>query len=152
MKTTPFDKSRPPELPGRSRMATRYPCERVGLDFVDSARYRFVSTVDLASTPKQLFEVLAEADSWSRWATAIADVTWTSPQPYGVGTTRTVTMRGGAVNDAEFVAWERFSHMRVSAEPVHDQRTRRVRRGLSRCRTPPAAAASRGPLRSHRAA
>lgn len=111
MKTTPFDKPRPPELPGRSRMATRYPCERVGLDFVDSARYRFVSTVDLASTPKQLFEVLAEADSWSRWATAIADVTWTSPQPYGVGTTRTVTMRGGAVNDAEFVAWERFSHM-----------------------------------------
>ena len=92
-------------------MATRYPCERVGLDFVDSARYRFVSTVDLASTPEQLFEVLAEADSWSRWATAIADVTWTSPQPYGVGTTRTVTMRGGAVNDAEFVAWERFSHM-----------------------------------------
>jgi carbon monoxide dehydrogenase subunit G len=100
-----------PEVARRFRMATRYPCERVGLDFVDTARYRFVSTVDLAVTPEQLFEVLAEADSWSRWATAIAEVTWTSPQPYGVGTTRTVTMRGGAVNDAEFVAWECFSHM-----------------------------------------
>jgi hypothetical protein len=92
-------------------MAKRYPCERVDLDFVDTARYRFVSTVDLAITPEELFEVLSEADSWSRWATALADVKWTSPEPYGLGTTRTVTMRGGAVNDAEFVAWEPYSHM-----------------------------------------
>jgi hypothetical protein len=92
-------------------MAKRYPCERVNLDFLDTAGYRFVRTVDLAITAEQLFEVLAEADSWSRWATAIADVTWTSPQPYGVGATRTVIMRGGAVNDAEFLAWEHYSHM-----------------------------------------
>jgi hypothetical protein len=26
------------------------PCERVGLDFIDSAPFRFVSTVDLAIT------------------------------------------------------------------------------------------------------
>jgi hypothetical protein len=111
MKATQFDRSRPPEVPRRFRMAKRYPCERVGLDFVGTARYRFVSIVDLAITPEQLFEVLAEADSWPRWATAVADVTWTSPLPYGVGTTRTVTMRGGAVNDAEFVAWDHYSHM-----------------------------------------
>jgi carbon monoxide dehydrogenase subunit G len=110
MKAIQFDRSRPPEV-RRSTTASRYPCERVGIDFVDTARYQFVSTVDLAITPEQLFEVLAEADSWSRWATAVANVTWTSPQPYGVGTTRTVTMRGGAVNDAEFLAWEPFSHM-----------------------------------------
>lgn len=111
MKTTQFHRSRPPEVPRRFSMAKRYPCECVDLNFVDTARYRFVSTVDLAITPEHLFEVLSEAESWSRWATAIADVTWTSPEPYGVGTTRTVTMRGGAVNDAEFVAWERYSHM-----------------------------------------
>jgi hypothetical protein len=35
------------------------PCERVGLDFIDSAPFRFVSTVDLA----------------------ITKVTWTSPHP-----------------------------------------------------------------------
>ncbi len=92
-------------------MATRYLCERVDLDFVDTAPCRLVSTVHLAITAEQLFEVLSEADSWSRWATAIADVTWTSPQPYGVGTTRTVTMRTRAINDAEFLAWEPHSHM-----------------------------------------
>jgi carbon monoxide dehydrogenase subunit G len=95
------------------------PCERVGLDFVDSAPCRFVSTVDLNITPEQLFEVLDDAESWPRWATAITKVTWTSPQPHGIGTTRTVDMRGGIVGDVgapparggEFLAWEPYSHM-----------------------------------------
>ncbi len=87
------------------------PCERVDLDFIDSAPYRFVSTVELAITPEQLFEVLADAESWPQWATVITKVTWTSPEPRGVGTTRTVHMRGGIVGDEEFLAWEPFSHM-----------------------------------------
>src|SRR5262245_64781245 len=49
----------------------------------------------------------------------ITKVTWTSPQPHGVGTTRTVDMRGGIIGDAgappacggEFLAWEPHSHM-----------------------------------------
>jgi hypothetical protein len=38
-------------------------------------------------------------------------VEWTSPQPRGVGTTRTVTMRGNIIGDEEFLAWEPFTHM-----------------------------------------
>jgi carbon monoxide dehydrogenase subunit G len=87
------------------------PCERVDVDFVDKAPFRFVSTVDLAITPEQVFEVLADAESWPQWATVITKVTWTSPEPFGVGTTRTVNMRGGIVGDEEFLAWEPFSHM-----------------------------------------
>ena len=94
-------------------------CERVDLDFIDSAPFRFVSTVDLEITPEQLFEVLADAESWPHWATAITKVNWTSPEPRGVGTTRTVNMRGGIVGDVgappacggEFLAWEPFTHM-----------------------------------------
>ena len=81
-------------------------CERVDLDFIDNAPSVFRNSVDLAITPEQLFEVLADADSWPRWA----KVTWTSPEPRGVGTTRTVKMRG-IVGDEEFIAWEPFSHM-----------------------------------------
>ena len=88
-----------------------HPCERVGLDFVDTAPFRFVSTVELSITPEQLFEVLADAESWPHWATVITEVTWTSPEPRGVGTTRTVHMRGGIVGDEEFLAWEPNSHM-----------------------------------------
>ncbi|MGD9621938.1 MAG: SRPBCC family protein [Mycolicibacterium sp.] len=92
-------------------MAKTHPCERVGLDFVDRAPYRFVSTVDLAITPEQLFEVLADATSWPHWAGVITKVTWTSPEPRGVGTTRTVDMRGGITADEEFLAWAPFTRM-----------------------------------------
>jgi carbon monoxide dehydrogenase subunit G len=92
-------------------MAKTYACERVELSFIDSAPYRFVSTVDLAITPEQLFEVLADAESWPHWASVITNVTWTSPEPRGIGTTRTVEMRGGITGDEEFLAWEPFSHM-----------------------------------------
>ncbi|BBX93010.1 SRPBCC family protein [Mycolicibacterium boenickei] len=92
-------------------MARTYECERVELDFIDRAPFRFVSTVDLAITAEQLFEVLSDETSWPHWATVITNVEWTSPEPRGVGTTRTVTMRGHIVGDEEFLAWEPFSHM-----------------------------------------
>ncbi|OKH71678.1 polyketide cyclase [Mycobacterium sp. SWH-M5] len=92
-------------------MARTRECDRVDLDFVDRAPFRFVSSVDLTITPEQLFEVLADETSWPRWATVITDVEWTSPQPRGVGTTRTVRMRGNIVGHEEFLAWEPFTHM-----------------------------------------
>ncbi|STZ73794.1 polyketide cyclase / dehydrase and lipid transport [Mycolicibacterium fortuitum] len=92
-------------------MARTYQCERVELDLIDRAPFRFVSTVDLAITAEQLFEVLSDETSWPHWATVITNVEWTSAEPRGVGTTRTVTMRGHIVGDEEFLAWEPFSHM-----------------------------------------
>jgi carbon monoxide dehydrogenase subunit G len=92
-------------------MAVQHPCEPVDLGFIETAPYRFVSTIDLAITPEQAFEVLADAQSWPQWATVITKVTWTSPEPRGVGTTRTVHMRGSIVGEEEFLAWEPFSHM-----------------------------------------
>ena len=38
-------------------------------------------------------------------------MTWTSPEPRGVGTTRTVEMHGGIVGNEEFLAWEPFTRM-----------------------------------------
>lgn len=92
-------------------MTTMYPCERVDESFIQSAPFRFSNSVDLAITPKQLFEVLADADSWPRWAKVITKVTWTSPEPYGVGTTRVVDMRGGLTGDEEFLAWEPYTYL-----------------------------------------
>ncbi len=86
-------------------------CERVDESFIDTAPFRFRNSVDLAITPEQLFEVLGDAESWPRWATVITKVTWTSPEPRGVGTTRTVDMRGGIVGNEEFLAWEPFTHI-----------------------------------------
>lgn len=88
-----------------------FPCDRVDLGFLDTAPQRFSNSADLAVTPEELFEVLADAEAWPRWATVITKVTWTSPEPRGVGTTRIVDMRGGIVGNEEFLAWEPARHM-----------------------------------------
>jgi uncharacterized protein YndB with AHSA1/START domain len=83
----------------------------VDASFTESAPYRFTNSVDLAISPEQVFEVLADAESWPHWASVITNVTWTSAEPRGVGTTRTVDMRGGIVGDEEYLIWEPFSRM-----------------------------------------
>ena len=42
-------------------MTKMFPCERVDVSFIETAPYRFTNSVDLAITPEQLFEVLADA-------------------------------------------------------------------------------------------
>jgi hypothetical protein len=88
-----------------------HPCERVDVDFIDNAPVVLRNSVDLAITPEQLFEVLCDAQAWPQWASVITKVTWTSPEPRGVGTTRVVEMRGGIIGDEEYLAWEPFTHM-----------------------------------------
>lgn len=85
---------------------TLHPCDQVGLEFLDSAANRFSNSIDLNITPEQLFEVLADAAAWPRWAKVITGVEWTTPEPRGVGTMRTVSMRGGLLGAEEFLAWE----------------------------------------------
>ncbi len=92
-------------------MTTLHPCRPVELDYLQAAPAVFSNSVDIALTPEELFEVLARADTWPRWASVITDVEYTSPEPHGVGTTRVVTMRGGIVGDEEFLAWEPGRHL-----------------------------------------
>lgn len=92
-------------------MATMHPCEPVDAAFIDSARFRFSNSVDIPATPEQLFEIFEDADAWPRWARVITEVVWTSPPPYGPGTTRTVRMVGGLVGDEVFLDWDRGRHM-----------------------------------------
>lgn len=87
-------------------MPLLHTCRPVDLDFIDHATNRFSNSVDLAITPTQLFEVLADAEAWPHWAKVITKVEWTTPLPRGIGTMRTVTMLGGLVGAEEFIAWE----------------------------------------------
>lgn len=77
---------------------------------IPAAPAPFTNSVDLAITPEQLFEVLADAEAWPHWATAITRVTWTSPGAaegdIAVGATRTVEMQGGIVGEEVFLDWD----------------------------------------------
>lgn len=105
-------------------MPVLHPCDHVGLDFVDTATHRFSNSVELAITPQQLFEVLADAESWPQWAKVITGVTWTTPEPRGVGTMRTVTMRGGLVGAEEFIAWEEHTMLAFRFNEASEKRIR----------------------------
>lgn len=88
-----------------------YSCERFDESFYDTAPVRFVNHVTLPVTPEQLFEIFEDADSWTKWVPGIAGVEWTSPKPFGVGTTRTVRFVGGMEVYEDFTAWKTGKEM-----------------------------------------
>ncbi len=81
-------------------------CERVDLAYFDTAPVRIASEVTIAASAADVFACLEDAAAWPKWAPAITHVEWTSPRPFGLGTTRTVSMVGGMVGEEEFIAWE----------------------------------------------
>lgn len=83
-----------------------FPCEKVGLEFFDTAPTRYQATQDIAATPEQVFAAFMDADAWVTWAFPITGVEWTSGFPIEVGSTRTVHMRGGLVGYEEFIAFD----------------------------------------------
>ena len=94
------DLGRGPAITQRMRVgADGYPrdVEIVGHDyykapvderFVHDARVRAVAEREMAVSAQQLFAVLEDGPSWSKWVPLIREVDWTSPRPFAKGTTR----------------------------------------------------------------
>lgn len=83
-----------------------FPCVPFDDAFYDAAPVRYRYTQDLRISPTELFEVFEDPASWPWWAPGIGHVAWTSPRPFGVGTTRTVTFWGGIQVFEVFQTWE----------------------------------------------
>jgi len=81
-------------------------CRKIDLDFFERAPVRYEAVVQVRATPEKIFDIFEDARAWTQWALPITRVDWTSPKPFGIGTTRTVTMSGGMVGEEEFCAWE----------------------------------------------
>jgi hypothetical protein len=96
-----------------------HPCDRAGLELIDTARFRSTNSVDLSITPGQLWEVLEDADAWAQWS-YVTRMTWTGPRPFGVGTTRAIETRSGGRVIDEVIAWHPQVHLafRVNAVSV----------------------------------
>lgn len=83
----------------------KFNCRPVGIEFLDNAPVKFVNTVDLAASPAQVFAIFENAEAWPHWFKEILQVEWHHPQPYGVGTTRTVKLTTVTVEEYFFI-WE----------------------------------------------
>jgi hypothetical protein len=92
-------------------MSDYFECTPVGVEFLQQTPNVFVAVEVIRATPEQIFEVFEDAEAWPVWAMPIQKVEWTSPKPFGVGTTRNVHMMGGLVGYEEFVEWERGKRM-----------------------------------------
>ncbi len=80
-------------------------CKTVDIDFIQRATTVVRSSTVLDASAEAVFGIFSEAEEWPKWFKGITKVVWTTPKPFGVGTTRTVSL--GALKVEEyFFAWE----------------------------------------------
>ncbi len=83
----------------------QFSCRAVDLTFMDSAPLKFVNEVEINASPDQVFKVFEDEASWPKWFKDIVKVEWTSPKPFGVDTTRAVTLKAMTVYE-KFIVWD----------------------------------------------
>lgn len=94
--------------------------------FLETSRFRFAHTVELPARPEQVWRVLTADGAPASWARGITAAVWTSSRPFGIGTTRTVTVGHGAAALRErFYRWDEGSRMTFSAEAANRPGLRR---------------------------
>jgi hypothetical protein len=83
-----------------------YPLEPADADFFESAPHVFTYQKRFAAPPARAWEQLTSDESITAWGPAIKEVRWTSPRPFGVGTTREVATLGGPRMRERYFRWD----------------------------------------------
>jgi hypothetical protein len=79
------------------------PCDE---GFFATAPARYVGTIDVPLPADRIWADLTSDDTLA-WCRVISRARWTSPRPFGVGTTRTVRLRLGLLTvDEVYFRWE----------------------------------------------
>ena len=87
-------------------MARWYPLEPADDDFIASAPHVFRYQKRFAAPPAKVWESLTSDESLTAWSSMIKELTWTSPRPFGVGTTREVLPPGGPRVRERYFRWD----------------------------------------------
>src|ERR1700712_5543562 len=86
---------------------TWYPLEPVESSIFTNAPHIYRYPVDLPVPAARVWESLQSDASVSAWGMGVKSLTWTSPRPFGVGTTREVALPVGTATVRErFVHWD----------------------------------------------
>jgi hypothetical protein len=88
-----------------------YPLERAGEELLRHTPAHSVAECEYPIPAESLFAMFEEATTWREFFPVIRKVEWTSPTPFGIGTTRTVTVIGGVRLDEVFWAWKPGAQM-----------------------------------------
>jgi len=82
-------------------------CKDVGEEYLAGATVKVSHAFSVPASA--VWASLLDARAWTEWL-PITGVVWTSPQPFGVGTTRTVAINQNQVEEY-FFAWDEGSRM-----------------------------------------
>jgi hypothetical protein len=105
---------------------TWYPLEPADETFFTSAPHRHSYPVDLPVPPEWVWAALTSDESLSAWRLPVKSLTWTSPRPFGVGTTREVVLSASMLSIRErFFRWEEGSRMSYFATECNRNLLRR---------------------------
>jgi uncharacterized protein YndB with AHSA1/START domain len=77
-----------------------------GDDFLATARFRYVNAVDVPVPPARTWAALTADDTLVSWTPAVTGLSWTSPRPFGVGTTREITLLRLITARERYYRWE----------------------------------------------
>ncbi|CAA0095471.1 putative protein [BD1-7 clade bacterium] len=82
------------------------PCLHKSAEELHQAPVLIENTIEIDCSAERLFAIFEDEHAWTVWGSSLEEVIWTSPKPFGVGTTRTVKMAGGIMGVEQFTAWE----------------------------------------------
>ncbi|MEQ8559357.1 MAG: SRPBCC family protein [Henriciella sp.] len=83
--------------------------EEAGEAFLDESSKVQLLSHEFPFPRDAVWKALRDGDTWTKWL-PITKVEWTSPEPFGVGTTRTVWI-GKDVVEEVFIAWDEGHRM-----------------------------------------
>jgi uncharacterized protein YndB with AHSA1/START domain len=75
------------------------------VSFVERAAVVVRAEISVPASPETVWPALADASAWPSWFSGMKDAHYTSPQPYGVGSTRRVRVMS-LVADETILAFE----------------------------------------------
>lgn len=86
-------------------MTRWFPLEPADDDLFDTAPHVFRYEMHYAAPPEQVWASLQSDESLSAWGSTVGSLSWTSPRPFGVGTTRDVGTGPARVRE-RFYRWD----------------------------------------------
>jgi len=91
---------------------TWHPLAPVEAGYFDAAPFIYRYPVELPVPPERVWASLTSDHALKDWRLGLPDLHWTSPRPFGVGTTRSVTLPAWLITVHErFFRWEEGARM-----------------------------------------
>ncbi|MBK1783412.1 SRPBCC family protein [Prauserella cavernicola] len=111
-------------------MPRRYPLAEADDDFLDTAPLRFRHVVALDAPATRVWRALSADDALVSWSRLITGARWTSPRPFGPGSTRAVTLGGVLTLTERFFRWDTGNRMTFTVDEANRPGLRRFAEDL----------------------